>query len=48
MFSPFDHLIYLLASSQTDEAEINDLIEKLKKGTIENIELVKVRPLKKS
>ena len=53
MFSPFDHLIYLLASSQPNETEINDLIEKylekLKKGTIENnIEMVKVRRLKKS
>ena len=51
MFSPFDHLIYLLASSQPNETEINDLIEKylekLKKGTIENnIEMVKVRRLK--
>ena len=53
MFSPFDHLIYLLASSQPNESEINDLIEKFlektKKGTIENnIEMVKVRRLKKS
>ena len=52
-FSPFDHLIYLIASKQPNEAEINDLLEKYlenqKKGVIENnIEMVKVRRLKKS
>ena len=51
IFSPFDHLIYLLASSQPNESEINQLIEKYleknKKGVVENnIELVKVRRLK--
>ena len=51
IFSPFDHLIYLLASSQPNESEINHLIEKYlekhKKGIIENnIEMVKVRRLK--
>ena len=52
-FSPFDHLIYLLASRQPNESEINDLLEKYlenhKKGIIENnIEMVKVKRLKKS
>jgi len=52
-FSPFDHLIYLLAFNQPDEDEINELIENYiennKKGTIENNkEMVKVRRLKKS
>ena len=52
-FSPFDHLIYLIASRQPNEAEINDLLEKYlenqKKGIIENnIEMVKVRRLKKT
>ena len=51
IFSPFDHLIYLLASSQPNESEINQLIEKYleknKKGIIRNnIEMVKVRRLK--
>ena len=53
IFSPFDHLIYLLASSQPNENEINDLLEKYlenhKKGIVENnIEMVKVKRLKKS
>ena len=52
-FSPFDHLIYLLAYNQPDENEINDIledyIEQNKKGTIENNrEMVKVRRLKKA
>ncbi len=52
-FSPFDHLIYLLASSQPNESEINDLLEKYlenhKKGIVENnIEMVKVKRLKKT
>ena len=52
-FSPFDHLIYLLAFNQPDEKEINDILEEYieqnKKGTIENNrEMVKVRRLKKS
>ena len=52
-FSPFDHLIYLIASRQPNEAEINDLLEKYlenqKKGIIENnIEMVKVKRLKKT
>ena len=51
LFSPFDHSIYLLASQQPNESEINGLIgkylEKNKKGTIENnIRLAKVRRLK--
>ena len=51
IFSPFDHLIYLLASRQPNETEVNNLLEKYlekhKKGIIENnIELVKVRRLK--
>ena len=51
-FSPFDHLIYLIASRQPNETEINDLLEKYlesqKKGIIENnIEMVKVKRLKK-
>ena len=51
IFSHFDHLIYLLASSQPNESEINHLIEKYleknKKGVIENnMEMVKVRRLK--
>ena len=53
IFSPFDHLIYLLASSQPNESEINQLIEKYleknKKGILQNnIEMVKVRRLKTS
>ena len=53
IFSPFDHLIYLLASRQPNESEINELLEKYlenhKKGMIENnIEMVKVKRLKKS
>ena len=53
IFSPFDHLIYLLASSQPNELEINQLIEKYleknKKGIIQNnIEMVKIRRLKTS
>ena len=52
-FSPFDHLIYLIASRQPNEEEINDLLEeyleKNKIGVIENnIELVKIKRLKKS
>ena len=52
-FSPFDHFIYLIASRQPNEAEINDLLEKYlenqKKGIIENnIEMVKIRRLKKT
>ena len=52
-FSPFDHLIYLLAFNQPDEKEINDILEEYieqnKKGTIENNrEMVKLRRLKKS
>ena len=52
-FSPFDHLIYLLAYNQPDENEINDILEEYieqnKKGTIENNrEMVKVRRLKKA
>ena len=52
-FSPFDHLIYLIASRQPNEAEINDLLEKYlenqKKGIIENnIEMVKIKRSKKS
>ena len=51
-FSPFDHLIYLLATQQPDENEINEIlkeyIEQNKKGTIENNrEMVKLRRLKK-
>ena len=51
--SPFDHLIYILASHQPDEKEINDLIEDYleskMKGTIDNnIEMVKLRRLKKA
>ena len=53
IFSPFDHFIYLIASKQPNEAEINDLLEKYlenqKKGIIENnVEMVKVRRLKKT
>jgi potassium large conductance calcium-activated channel subfamily M alpha protein 1 len=52
-FSPFDHLIYLIASRQPNEEEINDLLEKYlernKNGVVENnIELVKIKRLKKS
>ena len=52
-FSPFDHFIYLLATQQPDENEINeilqDYIEQNKKGTIENNrEMVKLRRLKKT
>ena len=52
-FSPFDHLIYLIASRQPNEEEINDLLlnylENDKKGVIENnAELVKIKRLKKS
>ena len=52
-FSPFDHLIYLIASSQPNEEEINDLLQQYlennKKGVIENnAELVKIKRLKKS
>ena len=52
-FSPFDHLIYLIASRQPNESEINDLLEKYlenqKKGIIENnIEMVKIKRLKKT
>ena len=52
-FSPFDHLIYLIASRQPNEEEINDLLQKYlennKIGVIENNnELVKIKRLKKS
>ena len=50
-FSPFDHLVYLLASKQPNENEINQLIENYlensKKGIIKNnSKMVKVRRLK--
>ena len=52
-FSPFDHLIYLIASRQPNEEEINDLLQKYlennKKGVVENnSELVKIKRLKTS
>ena len=52
-FSPFDHFIYLIASRQPNEEEINDLLQEYlennKKGVIEsNAELVKIKRLKKS
>ena len=52
-FSPFDHLIYLIASRQPNEEEINDLLQKYlennKKGVVENnSELVKIKRLKKN
>ena len=52
-FSPFNHLIYLLASKQPSEDEINQLIENYleshKKGIIKNNEkMVKIRRLKVS
>ena len=50
-FSPFDHSVYLLASKQPNENEINQLIEdfleKSKKGIIKNnSKMVKVQRLK--
>ena len=50
-FSPFDHLVYLLASKQPNETEINQLIENYlegnKKGIIKNNKkMVKIRRLK--
>ena len=50
-FSPFDHLVYLLASKQPNEVEINQLIENYlesnKKGIIKNNKkMVKIRRLK--
>ena len=52
-FSPFDHLVYLLASKQPNEAEINQLIEDYlesnKMGIIKNNKkMVKIRRLKVS
>ena len=52
-FSPFDHFIYLIASRQPNEDEINNLLDKYlesnKKGIIENnIEMVKIKRSKKS
>ena len=52
-FSPFDHFVYLIASRQPNEEEINDLLEqyleKNKLSIVENnIELVKIKRLKKS
>ena len=53
LFSPFDHSIYLLASKQPNESEINQLLENYleshKKGIIKsNIKMVKVKRLKVS
>ena len=52
-FSPFDHLVYLLASKQPNEEEINQLIENYlennKKGIVKNNRrMVKIRRLKVS
>ena len=52
-FSPFDHFIYLIASRQPNEEEINDLLQQYlesnKNGVVENnTELVKIKRLKKS
>ena len=50
-FSPFDHLVYLLASKQPNEVEINQLIDNYlecnKKGIVKNNKkMVKIRRLK--